>query len=88
MKESNKKMPILWVGSNRFDLIAVQVASASKLHRQQRNIPWLVEATVQCRSPHLKKTPCLMIQMMTDLITYLLLAISCHEGHNQPIFIR
>jgi hypothetical protein len=36
----------------------------------------------------LKKTPCLMIQMMTDLITYLLLAISCHEGHNQPIFIR
>ena len=76
-----------YVATDRFDLSAEQVALAYKLRwdieiffgwwKQHLNVYHLI-----ARSPH-----GLMAQILGGLITYLLLAIYCHEEHNERVNI-
>ena len=77
-----------WVASDRFDLTAEQIAFIYKLR-------WDIETFFSWWKRHLKvyhlisRSPHgLMIQMLAGLITYLLLAIYCHEEHGEPVSIK
>lgn len=77
-----------WVATNRFDLTAEQIALIYKLR-------WEIEAFFAWWKRHLKvyhlisrSRHGLMIQMITGLITYLLLAIYCREEFNEPVSIQ
>lgn len=77
-----------WVATNRFDLSAEQVAQVYKLR-------WDIETFFGWWKRHLKvyhlisrSRHGLMIQMLAGLITYLLLAIYCHEQHGEPVSIQ
>ena len=77
-----------YVATDRFDLSAADVALAYKLRwnieiffgwwKQHLNVYHLVARTPQG----------LMAQILGGLITYLLLAIYCHEEHNERVNIR
>ena len=77
-----------YVATDRFDLAAEDVALAYKLRwdveiffgwwKQHLNVYHLV-----ARSPH-----GLMAQILGGLITYLLLAIYCHEEHQERVSIN
>ena len=76
-----------WVATNRFDLAAEQIAQVYKLR-------WDIETFFGWWKRHLKvyhlisrSRHGLMIQMLAGLITYLLLAIYCHEQHGEPVSI-
>ncbi len=77
-----------WVASDRFDLTAEQIAFIYKLR-------WDIETFFSWWKRHLKvyhlisrSRHGLMIQMLAGLITYLLLAIYCHEQHGEPVSIK
>ena len=77
-----------WVASDRFDLTAEQIAFIYKLR-------WDIETFFAWWKRHLKvyhlisrSRHGLMIQMLAGLITYLLLAIYCHEEHGEPVSIK
>ncbi len=77
-----------WVATDRFDLSAEQVALVYKLR-------WDVESFFAWWKRHLNvyhlfaRTPNgMMVQILSGLITYLLLAIYCHEQHNETVSIR
>ena len=77
-----------WVATSRFDLTAEQVAQIYKLR-------WDIETFFAWWKRHLKvyhlisrSRNGLMIQMLGGLITYLLLAIYCHEQHGERVSIR
>ena len=77
-----------WVATNRFDLTAEQIAQIYKLR-------WDIETFFAWWKRHLKvyhlisrSRHGLMVQMLAGLITYLLLAIYCHEQHGEPVSIR
>jgi hypothetical protein len=77
-----------WVATNRFDLTAKQIAQIYKLR-------WDIETFFAWWKRHLKvyhlisrSRHGLMVQMLAGLITYLLLAIYCHEQHGEPVSIR
>jgi hypothetical protein len=77
-----------WVATDRFDLLAEQVALAYKLR-------WDIESFFAWWKRHLKvyhlfarSKNGLMVQILSGLITYLLLAIYCHEQHGEPVSIR
>ena len=77
-----------WVATNRFDLTAERIAQVYKLR-------WDIETFFAWWKRHLKvyhlisrSRHGLMIQMLAGLITYLLLAIYCHEQHGEPVSIR
>jgi len=77
-----------WVASDRFDLTAEQIAFIYKLR-------WDIETFFAWWKRHLKvyhlisrSRHGLMIQMLAGLITYLLLAIYCHEQHGEPVSIK
>ena len=77
-----------FVATDRFDLSAADVALAYKLRwdieiffgwwKQHLNVYHLIARTPQG----------LMAQILGGLITYLLLAIYCHEEHNEKVNIR
>lgn len=77
-----------WIATNRHDLSGEQIATAYKLR-------WDIENFFAWWKRHLKvyhliarSEQGLMVQMLAGLITYLLLAIYCHEQHNEKVSIR
>lgn len=77
-----------WVATDRYDLTAEQVAQVYKLR-------WDVESFFAWWKRHLnvyhlfaRSENGLMVQILSGLITYLLLAIYCHEQHNETVSIR
>ena len=77
-----------WIATDRFDLSAEQVAMAYKLR-------WEIEKFFAWWKRHLKvyhlfarSRNGLMVQILSGLITYLLLAIYCQEQHGEPVSIR
>ncbi len=77
-----------WVATDRFDLSAEQVALVYKLR-------WDVESFFAWWKRHLnvyhlfaRKKNGMMVQILSGLITYLLLAIYCHEQHGETVSIR
>lgn len=77
-----------WVATDRFDLTAEQVAQIYKLR-------WDIEKFFAWWKRHLRvyhlisrSEHGLMIQILAGLITYLLLAIYCHEEHGESVSIK
>ena len=77
-----------WVATDRFDLTAEQIALIYKLR-------WTIEPFFAWWKRHLKvyhliaRSPYgLLMQTLAGLITYLLLAIYCHEEHGQRASIN
>ena len=76
-----------WIATNRFDLSAEQIAAAYKLR-------WDIEKFFAWWKRHLKVYHLiarseygLMVQILSGLITYLLLAIYCHEQYQEKVSI-
>jgi len=76
-----------WIATDRFDLTAEQVAHVYKLR-------WDIEKFFGWWKRHLKvyhlfarSKNGLMVQILSGLITYLLLAIYCHEKHRESVSI-
>ena len=77
-----------WIATNRYDLSAEDVAQAYKLR-------WEIENFFAWWKRHLKVYHLiarseygLMVQILGGLITYLLLAIYCHENYNEKVTIK
>ena len=77
-----------WVATDRFDISAEQVALIYKLR-------WDIESFFAWWKRHLKvyhlfarSQNGLMVQILSGLITYLLLAIYCNEQHGEHVTIR
>jgi hypothetical protein len=77
-----------WIATNRYDLTAEQIATAYKLR-------WDIENFFAWWKKHLKVYHLiarseygLMVQILSGLITYLLLAIYCYEEHNEKVSIK
>ena len=77
-----------WVATDRYDLSAKQIAQIYKLR-------WDIEKFFAWWKRHLKvyhliaRSPYgLMVQLLAGLITYLLLAIYCHEHYNEKVSIK
>jgi IS4 transposase len=77
-----------WIATDRFDLTAEQIALIYKLR-------WNIETFFAWWKRHLKvyhlisrSQHGLMIQILAGLITYLLLAIYCHEEHGEQVSIK
>lgn len=76
-----------WVATDRFELTAEQVALIYKLR-------WTIESFFGWWKRHLKvyhliarSSYGLLMQILSGLITYLLLAIYCHEEHKERVSI-
>jgi len=76
-----------WIATDRFDLTAEQVAFVYKLR-------WNIETFFGWWKRHLhvyhlfaRSKNGLMVQILSGLITYLLLAIYCQEEHGEPVSI-
>jgi len=77
-----------WIATNRFDLSADQIATIYKLR-------WQIETFFAWWKRHLRVYHLiarsrygLMVQILSGLITYLLLAIFCHEQYREKVSIR
>ena len=77
-----------WVATSRFDLTAEQIALIYKLR-------WDIENFFAWWKRHLRVYHLiarseygLMVQILSGLITYLLLAIYCREQHNEKVSIK
>ena len=77
-----------WIVTDRFNLSAEDVATIYKLR-------WNIETFFAWWKRHLKVYPILarskyglMVQLLGGLITYLLLAIYCHEQYNERVSIK
>ena len=77
-----------WIATDRFDLSAEDVANIYKLR-------WNIETFFAWWKRHLKVYPIiarshygLMVQILAGFITYLLLAIYCHEEYNEKVSIK
>jgi hypothetical protein len=77
-----------WVATDRKDITAEQVAEIYKLR-------WEIESFFAWWKRHLKVYHLiarsqygLMVQIYAGLITYLLLAIYCHQSHKEPVSIK
>ena len=77
-----------WITTDRCDLTAEQIAFAYKLR-------WRIESFFAWWKLHLKvynliarSRHGLMVQMLAGLITYILLAIYCHEQFKEKVSIR
>jgi hypothetical protein len=77
-----------WIATSRFDLTAEQIALIYKLR-------WDIEKFFAWWKRHLsvyhliaRSEYGLMVQILSGLITYLLLAIYCREQHNEKVSIK
>jgi hypothetical protein len=77
-----------WVATDRFDLSAEQIARIYELR-------WNIEKFFAWWKRHLRvyhlitrSKHGLMVQILSGLITYLLLAIYCHEEHGEQVSIK
>jgi hypothetical protein len=77
-----------WVATDRFDLTAEDIALIYKLR-------WEIEKFFGWWKRHLRvyhliarSKHGLMVQILSGLITYLLLAIYCHEQHDEQVSIK
>lgn len=77
-----------WVATDRFDLTAEEIALIYKLR-------WEIETFFGWWKRHLRvyhliarSKHGLMVQILSGLITYLLLAIHCHEQHGERVTIK
>lgn len=77
-----------WIATNRFDLSADQIATIYKLR-------WEIEKFFAWWKRHLRVYHLiarsrygLMVQILAGLITYLLLAIFCHEQYRERVSIK
>ena len=77
-----------WIATDRFDLTAEEVALVYLLR-------WRVETFFKWWKRHLhvyhliaRSEYGLMVQILSGLITYLLLAIHCHEKHGEKVSIK
>jgi hypothetical protein len=77
-----------WIATNRFDLTAEQIADAYKLR-------WDIETFFGWWKRHLavyhvlaRSEYGIKVQIFAGLITYLLLAIYCHERHGEKVSIK
>ncbi len=77
-----------WVATDRFDLTAEDIAQIYKLR-------WEIEKFFGWWKRHLRvyhliarSKHGLMVQILSGLITYLLLAIYCHEEHGERVSIK
>jgi len=77
-----------WIATDRFDLSAEQIAHIYKLR-------WNIEKFFAWWKRHLRvyhliarSKHGLMVQILSGLITYLLLAIYCHEEHDEQVSIK
>lgn len=77
-----------WIATNRFDLSADQIAAVYKLR-------WEIETFFAWWKRHLRVYHLiarsrygLMVQILSGLITYLLLAIFCHEQYKEKVSIK
>ena len=77
-----------WVATDRFDLTAEEIALIYQLR-------WKVEKFFKWWKRHLhvyhliaRSEYGLMVQILAGLITYLLLAIYCHEQHGEEVSIK
>ncbi len=77
-----------WVATDRFDLTAEQIARIYELR-------WNIEKFFAWWKRHLRvyhlitrSKHGLMVQILSGLITYLLLAIYCHEQHGEKVSIK
>lgn len=77
-----------WIATNRYDLTGEQIAQAYKLR-------WNIENFFAWWKRHLKvyhliarSAYGLMAQILAGLITYLLLAIHCHQNFQEKVSIR
>jgi hypothetical protein len=77
-----------WIATDRRDLTAEQIAETYKLR-------WRIESFFAWWKRHLKvyhliaRSPYgLMIQILAGLITYLLLAIYCHENYGETVTVK
>ncbi len=77
-----------WVATDRHDLSAADIAHVYKLR-------WRIESFFGWWKRHLKVYHLiarseygLMVQIIAGLITYLLLAIYCHEQHREKVSIK
>ena len=77
-----------WIATDRRELTAEQIAEAYKLR-------WNIENFFAWWKRHLRVYHLiarsrygLMVQMLAGLITYLLLAIDCHQNHGESVNIK
>jgi hypothetical protein len=77
-----------WIATDRYDLSAEQIAKIYRLR-------WNIEVFFGWWKRHLKvyhliaRSPYgVMVQILAGLITYLLLAIYCHEEYNEKVSIK
>jgi hypothetical protein len=77
-----------WVATDRFDLTAEEIALIYKLR-------WEIETFFGWWKRHLRvyhliarSKQGLMVQILSGLITYLLLAIHCHDQHGERVSIK
>ena len=77
-----------WIATDRRDLTAEQIAEVYKLR-------WNIENFFAWWKRHLRVYHLiarsrygLMVQILAGLITYLLLAIHCHQNHREPVNIK
>lgn len=77
-----------WIATDRYDLTGEQIALIYKLR-------WNIEVFFGWWKRHLKVYHLIarthygvMMQIMAGLITYILLAIYCHETHNEKVSIK
>lgn len=77
-----------WIATDRFDLTSEEIASVYKLR-------WTIESFFAWWKRHLNvyhliaRSPYgLMVQILSGLITYILLAVYCREQHNSKVSIE
>lgn len=77
-----------WVGTDRFDLTAEKIVQIYKVH-------WEIEKFFTWWKRHLRvyhliasSKHGLMVQILSGLITYLLLAVYCLEQHGERIYVN
>jgi hypothetical protein len=77
-----------WLATDRFDLTAADIMTIYKLR-------WNIETFFGWWKQHLNVYHCLtrsaygmMVQLLAGLITYLLLAIYCHDEFNEPVSLK